>query len=92
MVYGVCMVFLAGKSPNIRSYTVIIYGSGQPYTCREMTYRHPSHAGTAAVPQQKIDAQQKIDRPGCYENSRGGYLRPKMVRFLHAPRAGGPNW
>jgi hypothetical protein len=26
------MVFLAGKSPNIRSYTVCIYGSGQPYT------------------------------------------------------------
>jgi len=25
-------VFLAGKSPYIRSYTVYIYGSGQPYT------------------------------------------------------------
>jgi len=24
-------VFLAGKPPNIRSYTVYIYGSGQPY-------------------------------------------------------------
>jgi len=32
-IYTVCTVFLAGKSPNIRSYTVYIYGSGQPYTC-----------------------------------------------------------
>ena len=30
-IYGVYTVFLAGKSPNIRSYTVCIYGSGQPY-------------------------------------------------------------
>ena len=29
--YGVCTVFLAGRSPNIRSYTVYVYGSGQPY-------------------------------------------------------------
>jgi len=29
-IYGVYTVFLAGKSPNIRSYTVNIYGSGQP--------------------------------------------------------------
>ena len=28
-------VFLAGKSPNIRSYTLYIYGSGQPYKCAE---------------------------------------------------------
>ena len=31
-IYGVHTVFLAGKSPYIRSYTVQIYGSGQPYT------------------------------------------------------------
>ena len=30
-MYGVYTVFLAGKSPNIRSYTVHIYRSGQPY-------------------------------------------------------------
>ena len=29
-IYGVCTVFLAEKSPYIRSYTVCIYGSGQP--------------------------------------------------------------
>ena len=28
-IYGVCMFFLAGKSPSIRSYMVYIYGSGQ---------------------------------------------------------------
>jgi hypothetical protein len=28
--YGVHTVFLAGKSPYTRSYTVQIYGSGQP--------------------------------------------------------------
>jgi hypothetical protein len=30
-IYGVYAVFLAGKSPNIRSYTLYIYSSGQPY-------------------------------------------------------------
>jgi hypothetical protein len=29
--YGVHTVFLAGKSPNVRSHTVYIYRSGQPY-------------------------------------------------------------
>jgi hypothetical protein len=29
-IYGVHTVFLAGKSPNSRSYMVQIYGSGQP--------------------------------------------------------------
>jgi hypothetical protein len=32
-IYSVYTVFLAGKSPYIRSYTVCIYGSGQPYIC-----------------------------------------------------------
>jgi hypothetical protein len=30
-IYGVYTVNLAGKSPDIRSYTVYVYGSGQPY-------------------------------------------------------------
>jgi len=30
-MYGVYTVLLAGKLQNIRSYTVSIYGSGQPY-------------------------------------------------------------
>ena len=29
---GVYTVFLAGKSPDIRSFTVYKYGSGQPYS------------------------------------------------------------
>jgi len=29
-IYGVYTVYLAGKSPYIRSYMVCIYGSGQP--------------------------------------------------------------
>jgi hypothetical protein len=29
-IYGVYTVFLAGKSQNIRSYTVHIYNPGQP--------------------------------------------------------------
>jgi len=32
-IYGIFAVFLAGKSPNIRSCTVYIYGSGQSYRC-----------------------------------------------------------
>jgi len=33
-LYGVYTVFLAGKSPNIRSYTVFVHGvDTQPYTC-----------------------------------------------------------
>ena len=30
-IYGEYTIILAGKSPNIQSYTVYIYGSGQPY-------------------------------------------------------------
>jgi len=30
-IYGVYTEFLAGKLSYIRSYTVCIYGSGQPY-------------------------------------------------------------
>jgi len=30
-MYGVYSVILAGKSSNVRSYTVYTYGSGQPY-------------------------------------------------------------
>jgi acyl-[acyl carrier protein]--UDP-N-acetylglucosamine O-acyltransferase len=30
-IYGVHTIFLAGKSAYIRSYTVCIYSSGQPY-------------------------------------------------------------
>jgi len=39
-IYGVYTVNLAGRSPNIRSYTVHIYGSGQPYT---YTHKHTWH-------------------------------------------------
>ena len=35
-IYSVHTVFLAGKSPNIRSYTVWIYGPGQPYVCNPL--------------------------------------------------------
>jgi len=30
-IWCLCTVFLAGKSPSIRSYTASMYGSGQPY-------------------------------------------------------------
>ena len=30
-IYNVYKVFLAGKSPNIRSHTVYVYSFGQPY-------------------------------------------------------------
>jgi hypothetical protein len=32
-IYGVYTEILARNSPNLRSYTVEIYGSGQPYIC-----------------------------------------------------------
>jgi len=32
-IYGLYAVYLAGISPIIRSYSVYIYGFGQPYTC-----------------------------------------------------------
>ena len=34
-IYGVYMVFLAGKSSNIRSYKAYIYGSGQHCACEK---------------------------------------------------------
>ena len=35
-IYGVYVVMLAGKLPYIRSYTVYIYGSGQPCMCHSI--------------------------------------------------------
>jgi len=32
---------MAGNPPNVRSYTVYKYGSGQPYECVTLTYCHP---------------------------------------------------
>jgi hypothetical protein len=32
-IYGVHTVFLARKSPYIRSYTLQMYGPGQPWVC-----------------------------------------------------------
>jgi len=46
-MYGVYTVFLAGKSPNIQSYTVYIYGSGQPYVC--LLHSHCDDACRASV-------------------------------------------
>jgi hypothetical protein len=37
-IYGVYTVFLAGKSPNIRSYTVYTYSYGQPYSYTTCIY------------------------------------------------------
>ena len=43
--YGVYTVYLTGKSPYIQSYTVYIYGSGQPYTCFTVTvFTHAAQA------------------------------------------------
>jgi len=39
-IYGVHTVFLAGKSPYIRSYAVQIYGSGQPYLYSATKQKH----------------------------------------------------
>jgi hypothetical protein len=49
-IYSVFMVMLTEKSPNIRSHTVYIYGSGQPYTFHAQmgtrhTQRHNSRVG-----------------------------------------------
>jgi len=38
-IYGVYTVFLAGKSPSIRSCTECVNGSGQPYICLTCLYR-----------------------------------------------------
>jgi len=43
-IYGVCTIFLAGKSPIIRSYTVHTYGSGQHF--HVPTYPHDEVSGT----------------------------------------------
>ena len=52
-MYHICTVyiptaFLAAKAPNIRSYTVCIYGSGQPYSCAKgCVLLNPSATKTA---------------------------------------------
>ena len=42
-IYGVYTEFLAGKSPFIRSYTVCIYGPGQPYLWTYSYLKHKEH-------------------------------------------------
>jgi len=64
-IYGLHTVLLAGKSPNIRSCTVYMHSSGQPYTSRNIMWlslpaysvffllvqvgRHETHQGTLCV-------------------------------------------
>jgi len=43
--HGICTVLLAGESPNIRSYTVYIYGSGQPSSMSFLMRVFPSYSG-----------------------------------------------
>ena len=47
-IYGVRTVFLAGKSPYIRSYTVQTYGSVQPYV-RTITLSGKHHSACAVA-------------------------------------------
>ena len=42
-IYGVHTVLLAGKSPYIQSYTVCIYGSGQPYVYAVCIWLQSTH-------------------------------------------------
>ena len=42
-IYGVYTVLWAGELPFIRSYTVYIYGSGQPYACYMTVYTPAAH-------------------------------------------------
>ena len=42
-------VFLSGKPPNIRSYTVYINGPGQPYSCKGVLMSHRSCKGAHAL-------------------------------------------
>ena len=46
-IYGVYTVILAGKSPNIRSYTEYIYSSGQPYIYTVLV--NPSYVPSVGV-------------------------------------------
>ena len=49
-IYGVYTFFLAGKSPNIRSYTVHIYGSGQPCTIHSVSGPQVWVVGSVTAP------------------------------------------
>ena len=75
-IYGVHTVFLAGKSPYIRSYTACTYGSGQPYTYDLSVKGHHS-----AIPQRQaflkcpnifmISSQASIRREGTNRRRNG---------------------
>ena len=56
-MYGVYTVFLAGKSPYIRSNTVCIYGSGQPYSLHMCMY--------TVVELQVCRVRKEATRMGC---------------------------
>ena len=60
-------MFLAGKTPNIRSYTVYIYGSGQPYTCvqyEEDCRNMPMHLHTHAHTHARAHTHKHTHLPG----------------------------
>ena len=55
-IYGAYTEFLAGKSPNIRSYTVHTYNSGQPYS-----FKTRRGIGGAPAEVAKTDAIARIE-------------------------------
>jgi hypothetical protein len=55
-------VFWAGKSPNIRSYTMFIYGVGQPYAFAHVLIH--SCATAAHAEESKVTLMHKCTRSG----------------------------
>jgi hypothetical protein len=66
-IHGVYTVNLAGKSPNIQSYTVYIYGSGQPYYAHIFSHMHTalvfSHSCTGAAKDPLMAINTRASKP-----------------------------
>ena len=89
-MHGVCKEFFTGKSPNVRSHTVYIYGSGQPYI---PTYVHgpgqPTYSLSIRKHKPKQDASRcapKQDASRCAPKQDASRGAPKQDASIGAPK------
>ena len=81
-------MFLAGKSPNIRSYTVPIYGSGQPYMC---AHAQVMYAGTEADIAWHVAQLMEADPElVSYDMGESGLQRVRVSKLKSTQQVGEP--
>jgi hypothetical protein len=67
------MAFLAGKSPNIRSYTACIHGSGQLYQRQRLC---PARRGHICA-KKRVRSKKRVSQKKCVSPARRGHICAK---------------